>query len=127
MLLDRLHLFFKENYGRATALVLVLFLSPSFLLASPEKANQVSLAQCQLDFCVQLSTDKLYKSVMSRSYAFGPSSLIVTQKGESALELKDFEGTFDAKEGRFYLSKESLTYDLVIDTQKGKIYRLTRS
>ncbi len=85
------------------------------------------MAQCHLDFCVTLKTDRLYKSALSRSYAFGPSELVITEKDQSPIQLNKFEGTFNAADGRFYLSNADLTYDVVIDTQKRKIYRLTRS
>lgn len=112
---------------RALGLAFMVCLSHPSIQASPEKVNQVELAQCHLDFCVTLKTDRLYKSALSRSYAFGPSQVVITEKDQSPVELKEFEGTFNASEGRFYLSNSNLTYDVVIDTQKRKIYRLTRS
>ncbi len=107
-------------------LLATLFCGVSDAFASNEKISDVKMTQCHLDYCVSLRTERLYKSALARTYAFGPSQVKIQANDQSPILLQDFEGTFDAEVGRFYLSRSGHSFDIVIDVKERKIYRLPR-
>jgi len=113
---------------KAKSLFIVASLVAFQTFASNEKVGGVELMDCEKDFCVQLKTDKLFKSNLSPNYAFGPSQIKVFEnQKEVKINLDGFEGSFDPSIGRFYLSSKTSTLEYVIDTKDRQIYTFTRS
>ncbi len=123
-MIDKTSSFKQTPTKLALLLASFCFFTAHFAMASNETMADVEIYNCEKDFCVKLVAPQLYKSSMGHQYAFGPSQLsVITKHKLVKSEFQDFEGSFDPRDGRFYLSKKASPIGYVIDTKVQQIYR----
>ncbi|MCJ8278217.1 MAG: hypothetical protein HRT44_00580 [Bdellovibrionales bacterium] len=100
------------------ALLLTSFLFVFSAFASNEHVKDVEIFNCTEGFCVKLNAKHLYKSSLGNHYAFSNSDVEIQFDGDLKKKtFKNFEGSFDPKHGRFYLSKKDTPLDYMIDSK----------
>lgn len=128
MLLTKKVFTFFSCIGKKSIFIASFLLFLQFATASEESMRYVSIDSCSKEFCVQLKTQLLYKSALGQMFAFGPSALKIKFDGKIVKnDFTDYEGAFDPRDKRFFLSKKEDSIEYMIDVIEQKVVAYKKS